>query len=79
MKPTFLRLNGSEVDATLDDGQLPDGLAEWIETALAEMKDEPGMDNREITLVLVNDFEEDEEEDEESDDEETETEGKEVK
>jgi len=71
------RINGTEFEQSLDDGEFPERLMELVESALARMKDSPGDSNEEINLVLVNDFEpEDDEEDEESE-EETETEKKE--
>lgn len=75
-----IKIDGTEFESSLDNGEFPEKLMEIIEEELSALKDDPGGVNSEIVLVLGNDFEpEDEEEDEESNDEETETEGKEVK
>lgn len=66
-----IRIDGSDFESSLDNGEFPESVMEKIEEALARMKESPGDSNEEILLVLVNDFEpeEDEEEDEESDEE----------
>lgn len=69
-----IRIDGTDVNNSLDAGELPEKLATAIEEALTRMQETPGMENETINLVLVNDFEEPEDEEEESDEEETETE-----
>lgn len=63
----FVRIDGTDIDQCLENGDWPDSLVDEVEGALMRMKDNPGDANEEITLVIVNDFEPDEEESEESD------------
>jgi hypothetical protein len=65
-----IRINGTNMDACIEDQGYPtDELMEALEAAIGRMKDSPGDANEELTLVIVNDFEEEESEDDESDDE----------
>jgi len=58
--PKILKLDVSVVDEALDDGQLPDALAEWLENVIAACRD--STDNHEILLVINNDFDHEDEE-----------------
>jgi hypothetical protein len=66
----FIRINGTVLDAYIEDeGHPGDDLMNELEKVIAQMKESPGDANEELTLVIVNDFEDEESEDDESDDE----------
>ena len=58
--PAILKLDAQEVDESLDNGQLPDALAEWLENVIAACRD--ATDDHEILLVITNDFDHEDEE-----------------
>ncbi len=64
----FVRVDGTDMDQYLENGDWPDDLVEQIEKALERMKESPGDANEEITLVLVNNFEPEEESEDEGED-----------
>ena len=74
-----VRIDGTDLDAHLDNGDFPESIMEKLEEILFNMKDNPGDVNETLTITIVNDFEPDEEEESEDEESEDETEGKEVK
>jgi hypothetical protein len=65
-----IRINGMDLDSWIEnEGHPGDEIMNALEAAIGRMKESPGDVNEELTLVIVNDFEDEESEDDESEDE----------
>ena len=59
-----VRIDGTEIDQALENGEWPDRIVDALEELLVTMKDSPGDSNENLTIEIVNDFEPEEDEDE---------------